>query len=149
MSSTLKLRGLFILEKWNAMIEDPKLTLDILKYLARDDIGYPANVSVHVDLAREFPDEDMDRLEYHVACAFENDLLMGSYDRDVMMDGVIVNIGYIDGLSPRGGNYVRDAETKFWGKAWSKIEDVGVRVTTERLIEMVASLTSEALSRTH
>ena len=128
------------------MIEDPKLTLRILQYFARDDVGYPANMTVQRHLRKEFPEVRVDKLQYHVVCAFENDLLQGDYERNVMFEGVSLNTGYIDGLTARGGDYVRDAGTKFWQDAWDKIEEAGIVVTTGLLVDVVAKLVRTAVS---
>ena len=145
MTATLVLRTSFTRQEWCEMIEDPKLTRGILEFFASDSIGFPANVMVQRELAEAYPHHDLSILKYHVICAFNNDLLMGSVDRQEMIDGVLVNIGYIDGLTAKGGDYVRDSKTEFWGKAWEKIADAGLSVTTDRLLEMITLLSSKAL----
>ena len=110
------------------MIEDPKLTRDILEYFAQEEVGFPANVMVQRELADAFPDHELPILQYHVVCAFESDLLMGYFERQLgrgSIDGARISIGSIDGLTAKGGNYVRDSRTKFWGKAADKIKETG------------------------
>ena len=48
------------------MIEDPKLTRDILEYFAQEEVGFPANVMVQQELADAFPDHELPILQYHV-----------------------------------------------------------------------------------
>lgn len=126
------------------MIEDPNFTRDILEFFARDEISFPANIQVE-DLQREFPDKDLPVIEYHVMCALDSELLMGDYSETRTFDGVIVMIGYINGLTPRGGDYVRDSRTEFWERAWKRIRDSGLAVTTDRLIQVLAKLAEAAL----
>ena len=127
------------------MIEDPKLTLRILQYIASDEISYPANVAVHDQLAKKFDEVDLPTLEYHVACAYRNDLLSGHYEEQQLFEGIITNFGYISGLTPKGGDYVRDAELTIWQDAWARIEQAGLMVTTDRLVEVVGNMAAEAL----
>ncbi len=128
------------------MIEDPKLPRDILECFAQDDVGFPADVMVQRELAKAFPDHDLPTLQYHVMCAFEGGLLMGTFEREQLADGTQIRIGHIDGLTAKGGNYVRDSRTTLWGKAADKIRDAGLNVTTARLIDAIDFLASKALS---
>lgn len=127
------------------MIEDPKLTLKILEYFARDDVTFPANVLVD-GLANEFPDVDQNRFEYHVVCAIENDLLMGHFTCTETFDGVQLSFGHLSGLTPRGGDYVRDSRTGLWEMAVEKIKSTGVEATTDRIIALLPKLTAAALA---
>ena len=127
------------------MIEDPKITRDILEYFARDDIGFPANVMVQRELADAFPQHDFSVLQYHVLCAFQSDLLMGFYESQDRHDGVDIRIGHIIGLTAKGGTYVRDARTRFWDKAIARISEAGLNATTDRLLEVIADLAAKAL----
>lgn len=129
------------------MIEDPDLTRRILEYFANDAIDFPANVQVEQHLSAEFPEIGVSSLQYHVVCAIENGLLRGDVERTSMLEGVIVTIGYIDGLSAKGGNYVRNSRTTFWRQAWEKIESTGLEVTTERLVVALAKMTSNAVDK--
>ena len=128
------------------MLEDPKITRDILEYFARDDVGFPANVMVQRELAGAFPENDLSVLQYHVLCALKSDLLMvASYDVQDRHDGVDIRFGHVIGLTAKGGNYVRDARTTFWDKAATKIGDAGLNMTTDRLVEVIADLAAKAL----
>ena len=128
------------------MLEDPKITRDILEYFARDDVGFPANVMIQRELADAFPQQDLSVLRYHVLCALKSDLLMvASYDVQDRHDGVDIRFGHVIGLTAKGGNYVRDARTTFWDKAAAKIREAGLKVTTDRLVEVIADLTGKAL----
>ena len=128
------------------MLEDPKITRDILEYFARDDVGFPANVMIQRELADAFPQHDLSVLRHHVFCAFKSDLLMvASHDVQDRHDGVDIRFGHIIGLTAKGGNYVRDARTTFLDKAAAKIREAGLNATTDRLMEVIADLTAKAL----
>ena len=115
------------------MIEDPKLTLEILQYFARDEIGFPSNKSF-ADLAKEFPEETEGKIFYHVFCAEMNGLLVAKVIEDSVMGpkGRDYLVPYMDGLTPEGGNYVRAAESKgAWDMARERIAKAGFSITTE------------------
>ena len=103
------------------MIEDPKLTRQILEYLAQDDVPYPANKTVEDDLTIALPGEELSRLEYHVVCAKENGLLTVDIRENPMMDGPEFILGFISGLTPKGGEYVRGSRSKYWDEAYKQI----------------------------
>lgn len=99
------------------MIEDPELTLKILTYFADDAVGFPANTDVQ-DLTGVFPDVPVDRLTYHVICAIDCGLLRGEYSQARVMEGAYYTVGFIDGLTQEGGEYVRaTSNTKFLAQA--------------------------------
>ena len=129
------------------MIEDPKLTLKILEYFARDDVTFPANVLVG-DLASEFPDVDGSRFEYHVVCAIDNDLLIGRFTYTETFDRVHLTLGYLSGLTPRGGNYVKDSRTGLWDRAVERIKSTGAEATTDRIIALLHKLVADVLGIT-
>ena len=116
------------------MIEDPKLTLKILQYFARDEIGFPSN-KTSADLAKEFPEEKQEgSITYHVVCAQMTGLLMAKVIRvsGTGPDGPGYVVISMDGLTPTGGNYVRAAESKgVWDTARERIAKAGFSITTE------------------
>ena len=72
-------------EEVSALIEDPKLTLKILQYFARDEIGFPSNKTSE-DLAKEFPEERQEgSITYHVVCAQMTGLLIAKVIEDSVM----------------------------------------------------------------
>ncbi len=114
------------------MIEDPKLTLKILQYFARDEIDFPSNKTFE-DLAKEFPEETKGKLIYHVVCAEMHGLLIAKVIENSVMgpNGRRYLIGYMDGLTFEGGDYVRAAESRgVWDSAWEHIVSGGAKVTT-------------------
>lgn len=127
------------------MIEDPDLTRRILGYFARPDVGFPADKTVQDHLVKIFPEVDEPCLVYHVMCASQQDLLMATWSKAETIDGIIYTIGFISGLTAKGGNYVRDARSKFWQKAIDKIKGEGLEVTTDRLCDLIPNLISAAL----
>ena len=128
------------------MIEDPKLTRRILEYFAQDDVPFPANATVADDLTSAFPDEKLSRLEYHVMCAEENELLIVNTRENSMMDGTEFVFGFISGLTAKGGEYVRGSRSKYWDEAYKQISNKGIEVTTKLLIQVMSKLMSSSLS---
>lgn len=126
------------------MIENVDLTLKILEHFARDDVGYPANLTVE-HLKKEFPDEGWDRITYHVRCAEECGLLEAQINEKHTFDGAIVNVGYISGLTASGGEYVRNARSKFRDEAKNEIIKSGLEVTTSLLAQVMGGLIARAL----
>ena len=115
------------------MIEDPKLTLKILQYFARDEIDFPSN-KTFADLAKEFPEETEGKIFYHVVCAEMTGLLIAKLVDDSVMGpkGRGYLVSYMDGLTPEGGNYVRAAESNgVWDMAGGRIAKAGCSITTE------------------
>ena len=116
------------------MIEDPKLTLKILQYFARDEIDFPSN-KTYDDLAKEFPEEKQQRgITYHVFCAERNGLLIAKVIEDSVMgpNGRGYVVISMDGLTPEGGNYVRAAESQgVWDMARERIAKAGFQISTE------------------
>ena len=124
------------IEEYHYMLEDPKLTLKILKYFARDDIGFPSNKGVD-DLVKEIPEATTrEQIVYHVICAEENGLLKAYIHDDSVMGrgGRRYGISYMDGLTARGGEYVRASEGRFWDEAWNYLHKQGSQVTTQTLL---------------
>lgn len=117
------------------MIEDIELTRKILELFASDDVGFPANLRVQTDLEENFPDIPLETLQYHIICAFECGLLHGSYDRNVMHDGIIYTIDFIDGLTASGGEYIRQSRSSHLDTAKKLIQNAGAQITTSLLIE--------------
>ena len=127
------------------MIEDPKLTREILEYFAQDNVGFPADKTIE-DLKEAFPGDEPSRLEYHVVCALENGLLMGEFSQTKTYSRVFFTVGFISGLTSKGGDYVRESRSKFWKDAWKKIQDQGIEVTTTRMLEVLPKIISAALN---
>ena len=121
------------------VIEEPNLTCEILEYFASDEVSYPANKTIE-DLRSFFPGRSAACLSYHVLCAEEVGLLHAAITKKSSYGGVSLTIGYIDGLSPKGGDYVKQSKTKFWGQAVEKIRETGATVTTQLLSDMLIKL---------
>ena len=127
------------------MIEDPKLTLNILKYFASDDIGFPAHVKAD-DLLDHCHQVSKETLYYHLMCAIDNKLLIGKYSIITAFEGSAIRVGILEGLTPKGGDYVRDSDSSLWEKARQSLIDKGIAVTTSRLVESIASLVQYSIS---
>ena len=127
------------------MLEDPKFTLKILQHIASNEVGFPANLSLD-DLHKILPEENFDTLKYHVLIARQCGLLMCDYSEiSTLSHGVLYDIGPISGLTAKGGQYVTDADSKLWKRAWEKIEEAGLDITTGRLVQVLSKLISETL----
>ena len=133
-------------EEWKNLIEDPRITLDILKYFARDEVGFPANVMVQRELDAAFPQYSLVTLTYHVFCAMKSGLLVvASYDIRDTHERAEINIGHIVGLTSAGSDYVRDSRTKLWDTAMAKLTDAGLEATTGRLVEVLPKIAIQML----
>ena len=113
------------------MIEKPDLTLEILRYFAKDEIPYPANLRAS-DIYAEFPDTNQRDVDYSIICSIQNGLLVGNYQEIERLDGSSLTIGFLSGLSQSGGEYVRHAD-KYYGKAVKYLKNAQETVTTETI----------------
>ena len=120
------------------MIENPELTLKILRHFARDDVPFPSNLADE-DLYQVFPKEKPENIKYSLYCAIKTGLLKGSVIDTSTFDGDDYMISRIFGLSPKGGDYVRNAERHF-EKALDLIRKKGEAVTTSLLVQVVNQL---------
>ena len=116
------------------MIEDPQLTLKILEYFAREDVGWPANKTFQ-DVSKMFPEESGERIQYHIICAIEGGLLKGTYRRTSTFQGVHYSVGTLDGLTKVGGDYVRKADSPLWNQAKDLLANKGLALTTSHMLE--------------
>ena len=123
------------------MIEDPKFTLEVLRYFAKDDIPYPAN-KVPSDLPTSLKIKGLEYLNYHITCAMELKLLYAKITHTETMDGNVINIDYIDGLSAKGGEYVRNADFGIFEKAWDSLKENAIPITTSNLINKILAIVS-------
>ena len=127
------------------MIENPELTLKILKYFARDDVTWPANLTVE-DLLAELPRESRDSLAYHIYCAEEAELLDCQIIRTKVLDGSDIQIGNIVGLTQKGGEYVSNSQTQYRALAIDQLINAGVGLSTKILGLVTEKLIKSALS---
>ena len=128
------------------MIEDPKLTLEILKYFARDEISWPANVDDR-ELTNHFSDISSDKVEYHLYCAIESGLLEGEFKRDAMLDGAFYTFGNLDGLTPEGGEYVQMASSSSrWELIKNRVTEAGLKLTTRTAIQVTKNMIEEKIN---
>ena len=127
------------------MIEDVELTRKVLEFFAKEDVPFPANVTID-NLSDHFPNEDPGRLNYHVMCAAENELLIvPEMNRVSTLKSATYVIGRIDGLTVKGGDYVKHSRTKFWQQAKEKCASLGLKQTTDILCNLVFKLVHGAL----
>ena len=121
------------------MIENPELTLKILRHIARDDVAFPANLTLE-DIQAQFPGEDGDAIAYSVVCAFDAGFLMGGEYRRIRTGmQAHYRIANIDGLSRAGGEYVRAAATHYQ-EAVAAVRKMGWDVTTDAVSRMLRTL---------
>ena len=122
------------------MIEDPNLTLEILKYFTRDEISWPANVDDR-ELINHFSDISSDKVKYHLYCAIESGLLEGQFTRNAMLAGAFYTFGNLDGLTPEGGEYVRMASSSSrWELIKNRITEAGLELTTRTAIQVTKNM---------
>ena len=127
------------------MIEDPKLTLKILKYFASDDISWPANVDDR-DLINYFTNIPSDKVEYHLYCAIESGLLEGEFRRNATFDGAFYTFGRLDGLTVVGGDYVRNASSgNKWELVKKKLSTAGLELTTRNAMLAMQNVIEELI----
>ena len=127
------------------MIEDPKLTLKILKYFASDEISWPANVDDR-DLKNHFTDIPSDKVEYHLFCAIESGLLEGAFNRNATFDGAFYTFGRFDGLTVVGGEYVRNASSgNKWELVKEKLSTAGLEFTTRNAMLAMQNVIEELI----
>ena len=134
-------------EEFDSIIENPEFTKEILEYFARDEIGFPANETYRTLHKNVFPEKSEAELLYHLSCCFDNGLLHGELLRSKALDGNYLGTGYIDGLTAKGGDYVRNSQTRYWDQACAKIKEVGVNMTTSNIIGCLNSLVEQALKQ--
>ena len=129
------------------MIEDPKLTLKILKYFASDDISWPANVDDR-DLKNHFSHIPSDKVEYHLYCAIESGLLEGKFSRNAMSAGAFYTFGRLDGLTVVGGEYVQNASSgSKWELVKKKLSKAGLEFTTRNVMLAMQNVIEELINK--
>ncbi len=121
-----------------AMIEKPDLTLEILRYFAKDEVPYPANLQVS-DIYAAFPGKDQCDVDYSIICAIQTGLLVGDYQEIKAFEGSSLVIGFLSGLSPSGGEYVRHAGNHY-GKAISYLRKTNQAITTAAISSTVTRM---------
>lgn len=136
-------RVVYASNAYDRMIEDPELSLRILRFFARDDIPYPSNLDF-ADLAATFESVSRPRLAYHVKCCMDAGLLDGDC-HTLMTSHAEILVGWMHGLSVAGGDYVRYADSKFWQRALDRFRNSGVPVTTRALATLLPKMVLEAL----
>lgn len=125
------------------MIENPELTLNLLRHFARDDVPYPSNLEP-ADLYAAFPDQNPADIDYSVICAIQSGLLDGDILDASTFDGRNIFISHMDGLSQAGGEYVRHAASQY-ERAINEIQKTGIEVSTDILSAYVKKLVFGAL----
>ena len=128
------------------MIENPEITLKILRIYARDETPWPANYRVE-DIVRLTDDFERNVIEYHLICAIESELLRGSVNRTSTFAGSVYTFGYIDGLTAKGGEYVCNSENpEVWNKAKDYLISEGLKITTDNLRIALSNVVQNIIS---
>ena len=127
-----------------AVIENTELTLNILRHFARDDVPYPSNPTPR-DLHAVFRDQKPADIDYSVICAIEAELLDGEIRPVSLLAAREIMIPYMDGLSQKGGEYVRHSASHY-ERAVSKIRENGIEVSTDILSACVKQLVLKTLN---
>ena len=119
------------------MIEDPNLTLDILKIFAEPNTPWPANLS-DKDITNRFTDVSKETIEYHLICAIDSGLLRGNYSRNASYGGTFYTFGWLEGLTVEGGEYVRNTNNpNILKMAKENLISAGLEFTTKNLIKVI------------
>ena len=117
----------------STLIEDPDLTLRILRHLAPYDSRKPAETTV-LELHAAFPENDIPELTHHVVCAAECGLLHAHISRLTAFDWVSIDVTSINCLTARGKDFADDAKTQARHTAIDKLNRAGLRVTTREIV---------------
>ena len=128
------------------MIENPEITLKILRIYARDETPWPANYCVE-DIVRLTDDFERNVIEYHLICAIKSELLQGSVNKTSTLDGNLYTFGYIDGLTAKGSEYVCNSENpEVWNKAKDYLISAGLKITTDKSYTAVSNVVQNITS---
>ena len=122
------------------MLEDPKLTRDILAYFARDEVGFPAQVTLE-ELQRAFNDETPDKLADHTKLAIDLELLGGQYKiAPLQGGGEDLIFRALTGLTRQGSVYLKMARSPAWRNAFDHFKASGQKITTALLLKRLAGI---------
>lgn len=91
------------------MIEDPKLTLKILKHIGSDTFPPIAEIQ---EIYSAFPNIKQKFLKHHVIRAVDAGLIRSNVVRIPVYGGIGVHINPIAGLTPEGDAYIR--QNRMW-----------------------------------
>ena len=128
--------------------EDPEITREILFYCARERSGKPAHIDLQ-ELESAFSWISRYPLKDHVKFAIYLELLhvedmrarrLGGSEDDAWIDILDVTLS---GLTPKGREYVKQARTPQWRKAYDHLKESGGPVTTAVLFDCLVG-SSEA-----
>ena len=113
------------------MTENPKLTLEVLRYLAHDDVPFPANIELK-DLEARFSDESKDALVCSIVRAYDAGLLVGDGYKLNSMRSFATNytISVIYGLSSDGESYYVQATDERFERACAMVKELGQDIDT-------------------
>lgn len=127
------------------MIEDVELTRKILGLYAEED-RWPSAIG-GPEIRQAFPDESNDRLIAHVVWAADAGMFKGTaYHSTAFTHGTQYDIGYPDGLSKDGSDYIKYARSGLWKRAKSIFQDKSVPLTTQVLAKILPKLAEDALT---
>lgn len=126
------------------MLEDPNVSLRILRYFAQDDVPYPANAEFD-DVAAELSDIDKPTLAYHLKVCIDADLLDGNCVLTETFGGSELLFGWLHGLTSAGSDLVRyAARRRRWRKALRLARRSG-SLTTQVVARVAADLVAHKL----
>lgn len=124
------------------MLEEPKLTLRILKHLGSNEVGFPAEENLGT-LHSKMSDVALEHLTYHVVIAKEDGLILASIDKNYNFGRksgpAYTYVVSIDGLTAAGGRYVQMAEKGNWDKAVEALQEQAFPITTTAIIDVLTS----------
>ena len=127
------------------MIEDVELTRKILELYADED-RWPSAIG-GTEIRQAFPNESEHRLIAHVVWAADAGMFKGqAYSSMEFMEGTQYDIGYPDGLSKVGSDYIKYARSSLWNRAKSIIKKQGVPLSTSLLAKVLPKLAEDILT---
>ena len=128
------------------MIENPEITLKILKAFAQDDVPWPAKFTIE-DITNWIDNCDRATIEYHLICAIDSGMLHGDYTKSTTFSGNIYTFGYFDGLTVEGGEYIRNFEnSNIWNLAKDKLISEGITITTRNMLSAISVVVNDLIS---
>ncbi|MDD9999610.1 MAG: hypothetical protein OXQ89_17870 [Rhodospirillaceae bacterium] len=107
------------------MTEDPRLTREILKFFTREEIRYPADVTIE-QVVEAFPKVNSQKVKDHIRLAINENLLDAEIREIRTFGGGGVVISRIAGMTSAGREYLKDAQPVFRknfrvGEAWNNL----------------------------
>jgi len=116
------------------MKENTDLTLKIIRHVASDEVGFPANLRPS-DFEELFPEESAEDILYSLYCAYRAGLLegAGNIGEHVLLSGEVrLRVGTVIRVTHEGEEYLLRSRT-LYQKFVEKLKEDGSEISTELL----------------